>query len=224
MADMQIREVHLSTRSLDETAGFYERLGCPVLAAHDSVRVTVGSTVLEFRTLERMTGALHLAFTIPTGSFDAVKEWSAANVTVLGTEDTDEFEGPPNWNSRSVYFAGPDQQLLEFIERRDLPAAADDQHADPTAAPTVVSVSEIGIAVPDVLGAVESLRRAGVEPYANAPGDAFAAVGDVDGLLILVSPDRRWFPTGDRVPSTAPMVIDIGLGASRELAEGVVLR
>jgi len=216
---MDIRQVQLATRSLDDTARFYERLGCPVEIVDAAVRVVVGSSLLVFRELPEMTGALHLAITIRTGTFDAAKAWIAGLTTVLGTDDQDEFEGPPNWNSRSVYFEGPDEQLLELIERRDLPADAGENTVVP-----LVSISEVGVPVPDVLGAVDALRRAGLEPYANPPGESFAAVGDVDGLVILVSPDRRWFPTGDRSPSSAPVVVDLGLGAPLELTEGVLLR
>lgn len=216
---MDIRQVQLATRSLDDTARFYERLGCPVEIVDAAVRVVVGSSLLVFRELPEMTGALHLAITIPTGTFDAAKVWIAGLTTVLGTDDQDEFEGPPNWNSRSVYFEGPDEQLLELIERRDLPADAGENTVVP-----LVSISEVGVPVPDVLGAVDALRRAGLEPYANPPGESFAAVGDVDGLVILLSPDRRWFPTGDRSPSSAPVVVDLGLGAPLELTEGVLLR
>ncbi|WP_433929317.1 VOC family protein [Curtobacterium flaccumfaciens] len=216
---MDIRQVQLATRSLAGTARFYERLGCPVEIVDATVRIVVGSSLLVFRELPEMTGAVHLAMTIPTGTFDAAKAWIAGLTTVLGTDAQDEFEGPPNWNSRSVYFEGPDQQLLELIERRDLPGDVGENTAVP-----LVSVSEVGVPVPDVLGAVEALRRAGLEPYANPPGESFAAVGDVDGLVILVSPDRRWFPTGDRSPSSAPVVIEVGLGAPLELTEGVLLR
>ena len=216
---MDIRQVQLATRSLADTARFYERLGCSVEIVDATVRIVVGSSLLVFRELPEMTGALHLAMTIPTGTFEAAKAWIAGLTTVLGTDDQDEFEGPPNWNSRSVYFEGPDQQLLELIERRDLPVDVGENTAVP-----LVSVSEVGVPVPDVLGAVEALRRAGLEPYANPPGESFSAVGDVDGLVILVSPDRRWFPTGDRSPSSAPVVIDVGLDAPVGLTEGVLLR
>ncbi|MBT1683551.1 hypothetical protein [Curtobacterium flaccumfaciens] len=227
---MDIRQVQLATRSLADTARFYERLGCSVEIVDATVRIVVGSTLLVFRELPEMTGALHLAITIPTGTFDAAKAWIVGLTTVLGTDDQDEFEGPPNWNSRSVYFEGPDQQLLELIERRDLESGArgigvgDGTGTDSDAGVPLVSVSEVGVPVPDVLGAVEALRRAGLEPYANPPGESFAAVGDVDGLVILVSPDRRWFPTGDRSPSSAPVVIDVGLDAPVGLTEGVLLR
>ncbi|MCS5494237.1 VOC family protein [Curtobacterium flaccumfaciens] len=221
---MDIRQVQLATRSLADTARFYERLGCSVEIVDTTVRIVVGSTLLVFRELPEMTGALHLAITIPTGTFDAAKTWIAGLTTVLGTADQDEFEGPPNWNSRSVYFEGPDQQLLELIERRDLESGARRVGVGTDAGVPLVSVSEVGVPVPDVLGAASALRRAGLEPYANPPGESFAAVGDVDGLVILVSPDRRWFPTGDRSPSSAPVVIDVGLDAPVGLTEGVLLR
>ncbi|WP_412148495.1 VOC family protein [Curtobacterium flaccumfaciens] len=221
---MDIRQVQLATRSLADTARFYERLGCSVEIVDTTVRIVVGSTLLVFRELPEMTGALHLAITIPTGTFDAAKAWIAGLTTVLGTADQDEFEGPPNWNSRSVYFEGPDQQLLELIERRDLESGARRVVVGTDAGVPLVSVSEVGVPVPDVLGAASALRRAGLEPYANPPGESFAAVGDVDGLVILVSPDRRWFPTGDRSPSNAPVVIDVGLDAPVGLTEGVLLR
>lgn len=237
---MHIRQVQLATRSLDDTVRFYERLGCAVLADDDSVRVTVGASQLVFRVLDGMTGAHHLAFTIPTGTFADAKRRVAEVATVLGADGVDEFEGPAGWDSRSVYFEGPDRQLLELIERRELPdgdavaadgqaapadghAARADGHAAPLA-PLLVSVSEVGIAVPDVPGAVETLSQHGLDPYAGPPGPDFAPVGDVDGLLILVSPGRRWFPTLDRAPSSAPVVVDLGLGTTVELAEGVLLR
>lgn len=224
MADMDIRQAQLATRSLDDTARFWERLGCPVDRADGVVEVVVGSTRLLFRELPGMTGALHLAITIPVGTFDAAAEWIAGIATVLVDADgRDAFEGPPNWNSRSVYFEGPDQQLLELIERRDLVAPAAPASAPASVVP-LLSVSEVGIAVPDVLGAVETLRRAGLEPYADPASEGFAAVGDVDGLVILVSPERRWFPTADRLPSTAPVVLDVGLDTPVELTPDVLLR
>lgn len=235
MASVDIRQAQLATRSLDDTARFWERLGCPVDRADGVVEVVVGSTRLLFWEMPGMTGALHLAITIPAGTFDVAAEWIAGIATVLVDADgRDAFEGPPNWNSRSVYFEGPDQQLLELIERRDLaasaPAASGFAPASTAPAPApasvvpLLSVSEVGIAVPDVLGAVETLRRAGLEPYANPASEGFAAVGDVDGLVILVSPERRWFPTADRLPSTAPVVLDVGLDTPVELTPGVLLR
>lgn len=219
---MEIQQVQLATRSVDEVARGYRALGCPVEVDGDAARVEVGRTTLVFRRLDGMAGAHHLAVTVPTGTFRTAKEWLGRVAPVMATEETDgggttdEFEGPSGWDSRSVYFDGPDRQVLELIERRALPAVPD--------APRLLAVSEVGIAVPDVGAAVAVLRHHGIEPYANPPGDSFAAVGDVHGLLVLVTPGRTWFPTRNRVPSTAPVVVDLGLGRTVALAEGVLLR
>lgn len=140
---MEVRQVRLATRSTDETARFWARLGCAVdTAADDGVRVTVGTSQLVFHALDGMTGAHHLAFTIPTGSFAAAKDWVAARATVLGTPDTDEFEGPPSWNSRSVYFEGPDHQLLELIERRDPAPSVEAVPSDPGGLGSTLELAE----------------------------------------------------------------------------------
>lgn len=214
---MHIRQVQLATRAPRAVAAFYGQLGCPVSEEGGAVLVSAGRTTLVFAELDGMTGAHHLAFTVPTGTFDAARSWVAERAEVLRAPDgRDEFEGPAGWNSRSVYFEGPDQQLLELIERRDLPA---EPHGGLPG-----TVSEVGVAVPDVLGVVDALGHHGVLPYGGPPTAGFAPVGDVHGLLVLVSPERRWFPTLDRVASTAPVVVDIGLGVAVEPAPGVRLR
>ncbi|MCH6472069.1 hypothetical protein [Sinomonas terrae] len=59
----------------------------------------------------------------------------------------------------------------------------------------------MGIAVEDVPGVAASMESAfGVGAYGSGV-PTFQPVGDVDGLLILVSPGRHWFPTA--TPSAA---------------------
>ncbi|MBV9794819.1 MAG: hypothetical protein JO016_12860 [Actinobacteria bacterium] len=98
---------------------------------------------------------------------------------------------------------GPDGQVLELIERRDLDNGVPGEFGPPG----LLDVSEVGVAVPDVLAAAEKLRTAGAPPYANEPAPGFAAVGDLHGLLILVSAGRPWRPTTDRIAQQAPVVI-----------------
>ncbi|GAA4173315.1 VOC family protein [Gryllotalpicola koreensis] len=211
---MEITHAVLATRALDETADFYERvLGLHVAREPGEVTVAVGASVLVFQQDADEEGCQHLAFTIPTGSFAAARRWLESRVSLLGLGGVDEFEGPPSWNSMSLYFEGPDGSILELIERRDLDNAAD--AAAGFGPEQLLCVSEVGVAVPDVLDTAAKLAATGIEPYANPPGEAFAPVGDVRGLIILVSPGRAWFPTQTRL--AAPGRVKVGLAGGRVL-------
>lgn len=201
--DMEIREVVLQTRDTDTIERFYGReLGLEVVSDPARVTVALGSTRMVFEESE-YEGAHHLAFTIPTGMFPQAKQWIAARAALLGRDGVDEFEGPSSWNSRSVYFDGPDGQVLELIERRDLRQPTND-HFGPDG---LLCVSEVGVAVPEVLDTVDLLQVSGIEPYGSPPSEGFAAVGDIHGMLILVPPGRGWMPTGDRYAQGAPVII-----------------
>ncbi|WIJ46866.1 hypothetical protein [Curtobacterium citreum] len=210
---MQIKEALLPTRSTSTVAAFFDRLGCVVTRDGSSTTVRIGLSRVRF--VERdFDGSHHLAFTIPTGTFDRAQEWLEQRTPLLSVDDRSEFEGPESWNSCSMYFDGPDGQVLELIERRALPAT----HVGSFTAHDLECVSEIGVAVPDVLAAVATLRAAGIRPYGNEPTGDFAAVGDIDGLLILVTPGRAWFPTTSRYVADTPVTVITS--AERELTLG----
>jgi hypothetical protein len=67
----------------------------------------------------------------------------------------------------------------------------------------------VGVASPDVL-AISALRDdvAEIRSLGADPGSAFSSVGDADGLLILTSPGRAWFPTTDRLAKSSPIMIE----------------
>jgi len=206
---MHIANAVLMTRRLAETADFYERvLGLPVLREPAEVTVRVGRSLLVFQGDADATGFHHVAFTIPTGSFAAARAWLEQRTELLVRDGEAELEGPPSWNSRSVYFDGPDGSILELIERRDLDNAVPDAFGPEQ----LLCVSEVGVAVPDVPTAVRELGASGIRPYGNPPADSFAAVGDVDGLLILVTPGRTWFHASDRAAAESRTKIHLDGG------------
>ncbi|MFJ3383477.1 MULTISPECIES: VOC family protein [unclassified Curtobacterium] len=216
---MRITTVTLPTRSLDAVAAFWQALDARVAQDDAAVRVRVGHTEVVHVEAD-FDGDHHLAFTIPTGSFDQADRWIGERAAVLTRDGVREFAGPAGWNSRSVYFDGPDGQVLEFIERRDLTP----DHDGPFTVSSITGVSEVGVVTTDVLRTAAELGRNGVAPYAAAPSPAFAAVGDVHGLLVLVAPGRPWLPTTDRIAADTAVTIDGGLAAPIELGPGKVLR
>lgn len=212
---MQIDEAVLPTRSTSAVAAFFDRLGCAVSLDGPGVTATIGRSRVCF-TESDFEGAHHLAFTVPTGTFDLARRWLEQRAALLVVGDRTVFDGPPSWDSRSVYFDGPDGQVLELIERRALPP----RHVEAFTADDLVCVSEIGVAVPDVLAAVATLRAAGFQPYGNEPAADFAAAGDAEGLLILVKPGRAWFPTTTRPVADTPVTIRTALQHETMLGPG----
>src|SRR5262249_36109077 len=121
--------------------------------------------------------------------------------------DVSEEHDFSSWGgARAVYFRDPEGNVVELIAR-------------PEARPEL-SLAEVGLPVADVAAAVETLGRdLGLRPY-DEWGDGFAPLGEDDGLLIVVSVGRGWFPVG--VPAgPAPVEVTIaGAGSGEVVVEG----
>jgi catechol 2,3-dioxygenase-like lactoylglutathione lyase family enzyme len=243
---MEILSVDTVTRSMAETGAYYETvLGLPVRKEIGAVEVTVGRSVIRFREDPDAVGDQHYAFLVDDTRFDAVRAFLAAGPGLLGDGDRTEFEAQPAWNARSLYFPGPDRSVLEVIARRDLPSSLGAGHVPgakassphgPGAQPVpfgpgdLLSLSEVGIAVPDVVATADRLTDAGIGRYPDGSA-TFSPAGHIDGMLILVSPGRTWFPTSDRVVGEPPVTVIAQAGAASpdvvpgryELAQGRVL-
>jgi len=215
---MKITNVSVRVRNAVDAAGFYaDVLGLTVERKPDLVAVTVGATRLELVEDPATEGDHHFAITIPSNKFLAAKKWILERTVLLGMSGADEFECAPAWNARSLYFAGPDRSVLEFIVRRGLANTT----TGPFTSADLLCVSEVGLAVPDVPALAATLDNdAGVAAYGYAPGDDFAPVGDTDGLLILVTPGRAWFPIADRVARESPIAITAAGGRPGSYALG----
>jgi len=203
---MQITKVSVRVRNAREAGEFYAGVLGLDIVAHQSniVVVTLGTTRLELVEDPAADGDHHLAITIPSNKFDNAKTWIQQRTVLLGTSDADEFECPPAWNAHSLYFTGHDRSVLELIIRRDL----DNSAAGPFTSADLLCISEVGVAVTDIPAVVAMLTDdTKIVAYSNAQDRAFAPVGDVDGMLILVAPGRTWFPTTDRSARENPVFI-----------------
>jgi catechol 2,3-dioxygenase-like lactoylglutathione lyase family enzyme len=226
---MEIMSVDTVTRSTAETAAYYETvLGLPVRKEIGAVEITVGRSVIRFKEDANAPGDQHYAFLIDDGRFDAARAFLAAGPGLLSDGNRTEFEAQAAWNARSLYFPGPDRSVLEVIARRDLPrnlgaghvsgAKASSPHEPgtqlvPFGADDLLSVSEVGIAVPDVVATADRLTDAGIGRYPDG-SETFSPAGHIDGMLILVSPGRTWFPTSDSVVGEPPVTVIAQAGAA----------
>lgn len=203
---MKITRVSAQVRDTSTAAEFFENvLGLGVERMPGAVVVRIGTTLLELMENPAAEGDHHFAVTIPSNKFTEAKRWLQQRTVLLGTLEADEFECSPTWNARSLYFAGPDRSVLELITRRDL----DNATPGPFSSDDLLCISEVGVASSDVLALAAFLEKAATAPsYGAGPGSSFSPVGDTDGLLILVSPGRAWFPTTDRLAATSPISVE----------------
>lgn len=203
---VKIRQVAVTVARLDEAPIFYrDVLQLPVHSQAGHVTVTVGSSRLVLEPGDRFHGVHHLAFSVAPADFQLAQEWLGQRVDPIVVDGSEVIEGPEGWRSRSVYFLGPEGILLEFIARE-----ADAQvPAGEAEVPRPLSISEVGIGVPDVSAAVASLTGQLKLPTFPPQGTHFAPVGGHDGLVILVNTERIWFPTDSHQAARGPVAVTI---------------
>lgn len=194
---MQIAELHLVTHHLSAQKAFYhDLLELPLVAEMPtSFTVQTGASVLTFvETAAPLPSIYHVAFNIPENQLAAAKGWLKMRLPLLQNGDSDEWVFP-DWNAHTVYYLDADGNILEAIARHNLPTAS----TQPFTAQSFLSISEIGLAAPDVRAFCQQLHAAfGVERWRGNDTN-FAAVGDEDGLFIVARNGRPW--NGNEAPA-----------------------
>ena len=207
---MQIIEMTLPAVNLEEMRQFY----IAILGMHEiepfrtgRLAIQAGGTRLNFiPALPGQRPRYHFAFDVPADRFDAAVQWlSQRRGFIASAEGETRFHG--SWNADMVYFYDTAGNVLELIARLEKPpqvtaerTRADDERRRlaerPFNASEIVAVTEIGVAVGSVPDAVAQLisRMPGLEVYSGAGEEDFTAVGDLQGLLIVVRQGRIWFP------------------------------
>lgn len=218
---MRIEEVRLPASDLAALRPFYAEVVGLDLAADtpDKFTVRAGATRLTFFAAAGEVAPQHFAFTIPRNQLAAAKEWLRGRAALLTQDGQDEFASA-SWNAQQVYFRDPAGNILELIARQTLAIDA----AGLFDASKIVSVSEVGLTTADVPGMVAALGSTfGLTPYFEA-SDTFTAVGDHEGLLIVVRAGRHWFPTTTPAVAMAVAATLGGVGAGEVREAGWVVR
>lgn len=203
---MKILNVTLTVRDPATAAQFYrDTLLLPVKETPAGVEVTIGHSRLTLTAGDPFDGAHHLAFGIPPEEFEPAHQWLARRVPLIKANGSEVIPGSEEWGSRSLYFPGPEGIILEFIARNADAGTA--PHAGEN--PHMLSISEVGIGVDDVLGAAATLSRELGIPHYYDLSTTFASMGSHNGLLILVDQDRTWYPEKVSKPARGPLTIHI---------------
>jgi catechol-2,3-dioxygenase len=157
----------------------------------------------------------HLAFNIPENKLEAAIDWMAGRAELLPIEGAN---GPiadfTSWNAHAIYFLDPAGNILELIARHGLANAA----PGPFASRDILCVSEVGIVTPDVPQTAAQIRATFNLKSYGSPSREFEAIGDEQGLFIVVQAGRPWFPGRVRPAEIHPMAITIRGAAPGELA------
>jgi catechol-2,3-dioxygenase len=223
---LHFRHVSLRTPRLDALRQFYgDVLRLPIAGdASDRITFGAGETQLALVHDKNIRRSLyHVAFNIPENLIQSCTDWAQKRFELTinpGTGKT--LVHFPNWNAHSVYFWDPAGNLLEFIARHSLRNASENSFEMPR---DLLCVSEVGVVTQDVAQVDAQLtERLGIERYAppadgKLPND-FRAMGDVNGLFIVVRRNRRWFMTATGAePFPAEVEVACGADAEFELAD-----
>ena len=194
---MQLTEISLQAKNIPALSDFYAAvLGLPVFENSKRITVTAGRTILHFDPAIDSEPFYHFAFNIPSTKIEEAAQWLKGKVELLWIDEyQSEIAEFTTWNARSVYFFDPAGNIVEFIARADL----NDHAAEAFSAAQIRSVSEIGLVSPvaEFEQRVNDLiQNFHLEYFSKQPPmKHFRAIGDDQGLFIVVPENRNWYPT-----------------------------
>lgn len=189
---MQIKHLKLYTNNIDKQKEFYHIiLGLEILReSSDSFSVKIGESILTFM-LGEEEPAYHFAINIPSSQINDSYKWIKQKVDLL------DFEGEvvikfDNWNAEAMYFYDADNNLVEFIARKNLKINLQNEFS----ADSLLYISEIGVPTSDIKNIYAKLNRElSLEIY-DGDFERFCAIGNETGLFIVVNYKlKNWFPT-----------------------------
>ncbi len=194
---MQLQEVTLATGNVEEMKKFYsEELGfkeIEAVSASDGFSFHCGYTRINFVPGDK-DAKYHFAFNIRPDQLQDAANWlDQHGIDLLENEEkTGKIVDFSSWRAKSIYFYDPAGNIVELIARAAISPAG---NAPKFSALSVVAVSEIGIVCDDVAAMREWIITVhGVKGFARQENnDNFSAMGDDEGLLLLVPKGRQWY-------------------------------
>lgn len=195
---MLIKELKLQSTNIYALFSFYkELLNMDVIQSDNVICITAGETKLIFEeTNTKENPFYHFAFNIPSNRFEEAFEWTKKRAVLLWLDDYNSYIADfVNWHAKSFYFKDPAGNILEMIARFDLNNKSD----EPFSSKQIRNVSEMGIVFPANTfdEQVDALLKQFSLDYfeKQTPMPQFRAIGNDEGLFILVPENRAWFAT-----------------------------
>lgn len=135
----------------------------------------------------------HFAFNVPENKLLDAHRWLSQRTALIPIPQNlrdsnypDDVVHYRHWNAHSLFFFDPAGNVVEFIARHDLDNAAQGRFSSDD----ILYASEIAFVVDDVAVMQSALAKTtGFLQYKGA-SDAFAAIGDENGLILLMKRGR----------------------------------
>lgn len=214
---MRVQEIRLQTNRLFPLYHFYKNV-LELPASDDSdtqFTIHAGLSKLIFeKTKDPLSfPTYHFAFNIPSNRIQEAHDWLKERTELLWIEDyNSDIADFTNWNAKSVYFLDPAGNIAELIARADL----NDIINQPFSSKHIRNVSEIGLVFPEKgfqKSIEQTLKDHNLEYFTKQPPlEKFCAIGNDEGLFIIVPENRSWYPCKDKPAGIFPMRISFFVG------------
>lgn len=205
-------------KQVNELKIFYTKTLELPLVSEQTGKFTIraGETTITFSQVEEKdaTPFYHFAFNIPENKILGAREWQLKRTALSAApsqltdngypKDVRHFRG---WNAHSVFFWDPAGNLVEYIARHDLNnnATGDFSSKD------ILCASEIAFIVQNTETIAEEMTSLfNVNQYRSGD-ENFMAMGDENGLLLLIKTGRVWesHTNISRTPATSKTSVSI---------------
>jgi len=214
---MILQEIRLQTNRLFPLYHFYKNVLELQVTDDSDVQFTIhtrGSKLIFEKTQDPLSYPdYHFAFNIPSNRIHEAHGWVKERTALLWIEDYQGYITDfSNWNAKSVYFLDPAGNIVELIARADLNDIVDESFSSVH----FRNVSEIGLVfpAPAFKKSIEHLLSDNNLEYFSKqpPLENFCAVGNDEGLFIIVPENRSWYPCNDKPAGIFPMKISLLVG------------
>ena len=207
---MQVKKLVLQTAFLKTLREFYSSvLELPVQPFDEKeITIKIGSTDLVFSETKQAEPFYHIAINIPANKIQEARTWLSNKLRLLWiAEYKSDIADFANWHAKSVYFYDPAGNILELIARFDL----NNNQTEAFSSKQFLSISEVGL-----VSKQEEFEKRSLElqdSYSlnyfskQPPLSQFRAIGDDEGLFIVVPEQRNWYPT-DKPAGIFPMSVE----------------
>lgn len=199
ICDLKINHLYLRSKALKAQEDFYtKKLGFELLessASHFTIQLE--ATYLTFEQSEDFQ-YYHFAFNIPSFQVKEAFAWLDSKATTFIKYKEAYIVDFQSWNAEAIYFYDMDGNIGELIARKNLAIVSDASFS----VKSILNVSEIGLSVLDVGATFQQLTEAVHLPQYSGDQHYFCAMGDEEGLFIIVDQKTKlWMPT--QLPAVA---------------------